>query len=77
MRYDYAFYWLGLSHYAQGKMSKAEATLQQATEIQPNGYGYHLAPGAALNYQDKLPEAQKANSTSSRALEPMQKRLSF
>ncbi|HVR24973.1 MAG TPA: glycosyltransferase family 39 protein [Candidatus Polarisedimenticolia bacterium] len=57
--YDYALYRLGLSQYAQGKMSKAEATLRQATEIQPKGYGYHLALGAALKYQDKLPEAKK------------------
>jgi len=57
--YDYALYRLGLSQYAQGKMSKAEATLRQATEIQPKGYGYHLALGAALKHQDKLPEAKK------------------
>jgi tetratricopeptide (TPR) repeat protein len=57
--HDYALYRLGLSQYAQGKMSKAEATLRQATEIQPKGYGYHLALGAALKYQGKLPEAKK------------------
>ena len=57
--YDYALYRLGLSQYAQGKMPQAEVTLHQATELQPKGFGYHLALGAALKYEGKLPEAKK------------------
>jgi len=57
--YDYALYRLGLSQYAQGKMPQAEATLRQATELQPRGFGYHVALGAALKYEGKLREAKK------------------
>jgi tetratricopeptide (TPR) repeat protein len=57
--YDYALYRLGLSQYAEGKMPQAEATLREATARQPKGFGYHLALGAALKYQGKLPEAKK------------------
>ncbi len=56
--YDYALYRLGLSQYAQGKMAEAEATLRQAVELQPNGFGYHRTLGAALKHQGKLTEAK-------------------
>lgn len=57
--HDYALYRLGLSQYAQNKMPQAEATLRQAIEIQPKGFGYHLALAAALNYEGKLVEAKR------------------
>lgn len=57
--YDYALYRLGLSQYAQGKMAQAEATLRQAAELQPNGFGYHRALGAALKHEGNLIEARK------------------
>jgi tetratricopeptide (TPR) repeat protein len=57
--YDYALYRLGLSQYAQGKMLNAESTLRRATQIQPKGFGYHLALGAALDHQGKLLEAKQ------------------
>jgi tetratricopeptide (TPR) repeat protein len=56
---DYALYRLGLSQYAQGKMPLAEATLRRAAELDPKTPGYHLALGAAMKYQGKLPEARK------------------
>ena len=57
--HDYALYRLGLSQYAQSKMAQAEDTLRQATELQPKGFGYHVALGAVLKYQGKLPEAKQ------------------
>lgn len=57
--YDYCLYRLGLAQYAQGKMPEAESTLRRATTLQPKGFGYHLALGAALKYQGKLAEARK------------------
>ena len=56
--YDYALYRLGLSQYAQGKMSEAETTLRRATQLQPRGSGYHLALGATLKYEGNLTEAK-------------------
>jgi protein O-mannosyl-transferase len=57
--YDYALYRLGLSQYAQDEMPQAEATLRHATEIQPKGFGYHLALGATLKYEGRLLEAKR------------------
>jgi protein O-mannosyl-transferase len=57
--FDYVLYRLGLSQYAQGKMPQAAATLQRAIELQPKGFGYHLALGAALKYQGNLPAAKQ------------------
>lgn len=57
--YDYLLYRLGMSQYAQGKMPQAEATLKRATDLQPKGFGYHLALGAALKYEGNLTEAKK------------------
>ncbi|HEV2470868.1 MAG TPA: tetratricopeptide repeat protein [Candidatus Sulfotelmatobacter sp.] len=57
--YDYALYRLGLSEYAQGKMAEAESTLQRAVDLEPKGFGYHVALGAALKYQGRLREAKK------------------
>jgi protein O-mannosyl-transferase len=57
--YDYLLYRLGVSQYAQGKMPQAEATLKRATDLQPRGFGYHLALGAALKYEGNLTEAKK------------------
>jgi tetratricopeptide (TPR) repeat protein len=57
--YDYCLYRLGLAQYAQGKMSEAEASLQRAVELQPKGFGYHLALGAALKYEGKAVEAKR------------------
>jgi tetratricopeptide (TPR) repeat protein len=57
--YHYALYRLGLSQYAQGKMSVAEATLRRAVELDPKTPGYHLALGAVLKYQGNLQEARK------------------
>lgn len=56
--YDYCLYRLGLAQYAQGKMPEAEATLRRATDLQPKGFGYHLALGATLKYEGKLTEAR-------------------
>jgi protein O-mannosyl-transferase len=57
--YDYLLYRLGLSQYAQGMMPQAEATLRRATDLQPRGFGYHVALGAALRYEGNLTEAKK------------------
>ncbi len=57
--YDYVLYRLGLSQYAQGEMSQAEATLQRAIELQPKGFGYHVALGAALKHQGRLLAAKR------------------
>ena len=57
--YDYALYRLGLSQYAQGKMPLAEATFRRAVELDPKTPGYHMALGAAMKYQGRLPEARE------------------
>jgi len=57
--YDYCLYRLGLAQYAQGKMPEAEATLRRATDLQPGGFGYHVALGAALKSEGKLVEARR------------------
>lgn len=57
--YDYVLYRLGVSQYAQGKMPEAEATLRQAIELQPKGFGYHLALGGTLKYEGNLAEAKR------------------
>jgi protein O-mannosyl-transferase len=57
--YDYVLYRLGLSQYAQDKMPEAEATLRRATELEPKGFGYHLALGATLKYEGHVDEAKK------------------
>jgi hypothetical protein len=49
-----------LCFYSQDEMPKAEATLRHATEIQPKGFGYHLALGATLKYEGRLLEAKRA-----------------
>ena len=57
--YDYLLYRLGLSQYAQGRMPEAESTLRHATDLQPKGFGYHVALGAVLKYEGKVVDAKK------------------
>lgn len=57
--FDYVLYRLGLCQYAQGKMVQAEASLRRAADIQPKGFGYHLALGAALKFEGNLGEAKR------------------
>jgi protein O-mannosyl-transferase len=57
--YDYLLYRLGLSQYAQGRMPEAESTLRHATDLQPKGFGYHVALGAVLKYEGNLVDAKK------------------